>query len=422
MKRLTIDPVSRIEGHAKISIHLNDEGRVSSTQLHITQTRGFEKFTEGRPFYEMPGITSRICGICPVSHLLASAKACDAILAVRIPAAAVKLRELLHCAQFVQSHALSFFYLSSPDLLLGMDSDPAKRNVIGVIEKHPELARLGIELRKFGLQIIEGLAQERVHPSWVVPGGVNAPMSPQLRDRILAELPAITAGAERTISFFKSAVASFQEEIDYFGSAPTMYAGLVDRKGNLQLYDGTLRFRDAAGAIVKDEIPAEEYADYIGEASLRESYLKAPYYKPIGYPQGIYRVGPLGRLNACDRCGTPKADVELAEFRQRFGNPAHSSFLFHYARLIELLYALERIGQLLDDPQILDTHVRATAGVNSLERRRHGGGSARRAHPSLQGERGRRNRVGQSHCRDRAQQPRHRQEHSAGKRALHRRQ
>jgi NAD-reducing hydrogenase large subunit len=367
MKRLTIDPVSRIEGHAKISIHLNDAGRVSSTQLHITQTRGFEKFTEGRPFYEMPGITSRICGICPVSHLLASAKACDAILAVRIPATAVKLRELLHCAQFVQSHALSFFYLSSPDLLLGMDSDPAKRNVVGVIEKHPELARLGIELRKFGLQIIEGLALERVHPSWVVPGGVNAPMSPQLRERILSELPGITAAAERTVSFFKSAVGSFQEEIDYFGSAPTMYAGMVDRKGNLQLYDGTLRFRDAAGAIVKDEIPAEEYADYIGEASLRESYLKAPYYKPIGYPQGIYRVGPLGRLNACDQCGTLKADVELAEFRQRFGNPAHSSFLFHYARLIELLYALERISQLLDDPQILNTHVRATAGVNSLE-------------------------------------------------------
>ena len=367
MKRLTIDPVSRIEGHAKISIHLNDEGRVASTQLHITQTRGFEKFTEGRPFYEMPGITSRICGICPVSHLLASAKACDEILAVRIPATARKLRELLHCAQFVQSHALSFFYLSSPDLLLGMDSDPAKRNVIGVIEKHPELARLGIELRKFGLQIIEGLALERVHPSWVVPGGVNAPMSPQLRERIISEMPGIMAGAERTISFFKSAVGSFQEEIDYFGSAPTMYAGMVDRKGNLQLYDGTLRFRDADGAIVKDEIPAEEYADYIGEASLRESYLKAPYYKPIGYPQGIYRVGPLGRLNACDRCGTPKADIELVEFRQRFGNPAHSSFLFHYARLIELLYALERISQLLDDPQILNTHVRATAGVNSLD-------------------------------------------------------
>ena len=245
MKRLTIDPVSRIEGHAKISIHLNDEGRVSSTQLHITQTRGFEKFTEGRPFYEMPGITSRICGICPVSHLLASAKACDEILAVRIPATARKLRELLHCAQFVQSHALSFFYLSSPDLLLGMDSDPAKRNVVGVIEKFPELARLGIELRKFGLQIIEGLALERVHTSWVVPGGVNAPMSPQLRERIQSEMPGIMAGAERTISFFKGAIGSFQEEIDYFGSAPTMYAGMVGRKLSERLLrDGRLGKRD----------------------------------------------------------------------------------------------------------------------------------------------------------------------------------
>ena len=367
MKLLTIDPVSRIEGHAKISIHLNDEGRVASTQLHITQVRGFEKFTEGRPYYEMPGITSRICGICPVSHLLASSKACDAIMAVRIPPAARKLRELLHYAQFVQSHALSFFYLSSPDLLLGMDSDPAKRNVLGVIEKYPELARLGVELRKFGLQIIEGLAQERVHPSWVVPGGVNAPMLPQVRDRIAAELPAALAGAEQALGFFKSVVDSFKEEIEFFGSAPTMYAGTVDAAGNLQLYDGHLRFKDAAGQIVKDGVAPEEYGDIIGEASLRDSYLKAPYYKPVGYPEGIYRVGPLARLNVADRCGTPKADAEMAEFHQRFGKPAHSSFLFHYARLIELLHALERIGQLITDPQIMETHVRATAGVNSLE-------------------------------------------------------
>jgi len=180
-------------------------------------------------------------------------------------------------------------------------------------------------------------------------------------------LPAITAGAERALEFFKSAIASFQEEVDHFGVAPTMYAGMVGRKGNLQLYDGTLRFRDAAGVIVNDGIPAEEYGNYIGEASLRESYLKAPYYKPIGYPQGVYRVGPLARLNVADRCGTPKADAELTEFRQRFGNPAHSSFLYHYARLIEVLHALQRIGDLLDDPQILNTHVRATAGVNSLD-------------------------------------------------------
>jgi NAD-reducing hydrogenase large subunit len=158
MKKIMINHVTRIEGHAKISIHLNGDGKVSSTELHITQVRGFEKFTEGRPYYEMPSITARICGICPVSHLLASVKACDAIMAVQIPEPAAILRELVHCGQFVQSHALSFFHLSAPDLLLGMDSDPAKRNVVGVLEKHPDMARDGIALRKFGQQVIERLA------------------------------------------------------------------------------------------------------------------------------------------------------------------------------------------------------------------------------------------------------------------------
>jgi NAD-reducing hydrogenase large subunit len=366
MKRITIDPVSRIEGHAKITIYLDDDGRVKDTQFHVTQVRGFEKLTEGRPFYEMPGITARICGICPVSHLLASSKACDAIMAVGVPPAGRKLRELLHFAQFVQSHALSFFYLSAPDLLLGMDSDPVRRNVVGVIEKHPELARNGIELRKFGLQVIEGLAQERVHPSWVVPGGVNAPLTRAARDRMLAGLPEAAAIAERTLGFFKSMVEGFAEEIAFFGSAPTMYAGLVDTRGTLQLYDGALRFRSAEGKLVKD-VAAEDYASSIGEASLRESYLKAPYYKPSGYPDGVYRVGPLGRLNTADRCGTPRADAELQEFRKRFGHPAHSSFLYHYARLIEITYALEGMKTLLEDPQILDEHVRGHAGVNSLE-------------------------------------------------------
>jgi NAD-reducing hydrogenase large subunit len=367
MKRMIIDHVSRIEGHAKIVVQLDDSGHVSGSEFHVTQVRGFEKFTEGRPFYEMPGITSRICGICPVSHLLASSKACDAILAVRIPPAARKLRELLHCAQFVQSHALSFFYLSSPDFLLGMDSDPASRNVLGVIAKYPELARDGIELRKFGLQLIESLAKERVHPSWVVPGGVATPMLVQARDHVLSDLPEAKAIIDRTLSLMKGAMDNYKEEIDFFGSAPTMYAGLVDAKGNLQLYDGNLRFCDAAGEIVEDQIPAEEYANWISETSLRNSYLKAPFFKPKGVSEGIYRVGPLARLNVATQCGTPKADAELAEFRQRFGTPAHSSFLYHYARLIEILYALERIEVLLADPQIFDEHVRATAGVNALE-------------------------------------------------------
>jgi NAD-reducing hydrogenase large subunit len=367
MKRITIDPVTRIEGHARITLQLDDSGRVSSARLNVTQVRGFEKFTEGRPFYEMPGITARICGICPVSHLLASSKACDAIMAVRIPPAAAKLRELLHCAQFVQSHALSFFYLSSPDLLLGMDSDPARRNVVGLIEKDPELARDGIELRKFGQQVIEGLAKERVHPSWIVPGGVNAPLPSHIRDRFLQGLPNAKAIAHRTLEFFKSTLDKFEEEIAFFGSAPTMCAGLVDARGSLQLYDGRIRFRAADGSIVEDQVAEEDYARYIGEASVRDSYLKSPYFRPIGYPGGLYRVGPLARLNAADRCGTPRADTEFQEFHQRFGAVAHSSFLYHYARLVEIVYALERMEALLADPKITETHVRAKAGVNSLE-------------------------------------------------------
>lgn len=369
MKRITIDPVTRIEGHAKITIQLDDSGRVSGTEFHVTQLRGFEKFTEGRPFYEMPGITARVCGICPVSHLLASSKACDAIMAVRIPRAAKMLRELVHYGQFVQSHALSFFYLSAPDLLLGMDHDPATRNVMGLIAEHPSLARDGIDLRRFGLQVVEAVAKERVHGSGIVPGGVSAPLAVATRDRILADLPAAMATARKTLDFFKGSLDRFQEEIETFGSAPLMSAALVDAAGNLQLYDGRLRFQAADGRIAADQIEPEEYARWIGEASLHESYMKAPYFKPEGFPGGMYRVGPLARMNAVSACGTPIADAELRELRQRFGAPAHSAFLYHYARLIEIVHALERIEELLADRQIVDAtaKVRATADVNAAE-------------------------------------------------------
>lgn len=366
-RKITIDHVTRIEGHAKITIHLNEEGRVARTHFHVTQVRGFEKFTEGRPFYEMPSITARICGICPVSHLLASVKACDAIMAVQVPRTAVLLREALHCAQFIQSHALSFFHLSAPDILLGMDYDPARRNVLGLIEKNPEIAREGIALRKFGQQVIEGLAKERIHPSWVVPGGVNEPLAPEVRERILAGIPAAKVTARHALALFKGALDGFSEEIEHFGNAPTMYAGLVDAGGGLQLYDGSLRFLNPDGTMAQDQVPPEDYGTWIGEASVPESYLKAPYYKPLGYPSGTYRVGPLARLNAAEGCGTPEADAELAEYRQRFGRIPHSAFLYHYARLIELLYAVERLERIVEHPKILDTRVRARASVNALE-------------------------------------------------------
>jgi NAD-reducing hydrogenase large subunit len=365
--KITIHPVSRIEGHAKITIRLDAAGHVTDTQFHVTQVRGFEKFVEGRPYYEMPSITARICGICPVSHLLASSKACDSIMAVRIPAAASRARELLHMAQFVQSHALSFFHLSAPDLLLGMDYDPAKRNVAGLLEEHPDALRDGIALRKFGQTVIERLAKERIHPSWTVPGGVNAPIDPAVREKTLAELPAALAIVGRTLALWKKAVDGYPAEIEAFSNFPTMYCGLVGPDGSLRLYDGNLRFVGADGTIIADQVAPERYAEFIAEATLPDSYLKAPYYRPLGSTDGIYRVGPLARLNVADRCGTPLADAELEEFRARYGRIVQSGFHYHYARLIEALYGLERMGQLLDDPDLCNPKVRATAGVNNLE-------------------------------------------------------
>jgi NAD-reducing hydrogenase large subunit len=372
-REIIIDPVTRIEGHSKITIHLNDAGEVQDAHFHVTQFRGFEKFCEGRPFAEMPSITARICGICPVSHLMASAKACDALLAVRIPATAAKLRRIMNLAQIVQSHALSFFHLSSPDLLFGMDGDPAKRNILGVIEAHPQLAKDGIALRKFGQEIIAMLGGKRIHPAWAVPGGVSEPLSEEKRERILALLPEVLPLIERTLSWFKGVLAQFREEIGIFGNFPSMFMGLVTPReagGHdtvLEHYDGELRVVDASGNIVLDDVDPTKYREYLAEAVEPFSYLKSPYLKSAGYPEGIYRVGPLARLNIVDRCGTPKADIEWTEFRALQRGLILSSFHQHYARLVEILYAIERIEQILNEADILDKHVRAFAKPNSCE-------------------------------------------------------
>jgi NAD-reducing hydrogenase large subunit len=366
-RRIVIDPVTRIEGHARITLHLNEDGEVVNARFHVTQFRAFEKLCEGRPFSEMPSLMARICGICPVSHLIASAKACDQILGTRIPPVAVQLRRLLNLAQLVQSHALSFFYLSAPDFLLGMDSDPARRNLFGLIESHPETAREGIRLRKFGQQLIERLAGKRIHPAWVVPGGVSEPLPAAARDAVLAELPEMRGMVQRTLGWFKSALEPFREEAAAFANFPTLFLGLVGPDGELEHYDGHIRVVDAAGRMVADDLVPERYRDYLGEAVEPDSYLKSPYYKPGGYPDGMYRVGPLARLNLADRCGTHAADQEWAEFRQRERGAVLSSFYYHYARLVEMLYALERIEQILGEREILSRHVRAHAAANHPE-------------------------------------------------------
>ena len=363
---IMIDPVTRIEGHAKITVQLDDEGRVADAHFHVTEFRGFERFCEGRPLWEMPGLTARTCGICPVSHLMASAKAGDQILAVNIPPTAEKLRRLVNLGQLVQSHALSFFHLSSPDLLLGMDSDPATRNVFGVAQANPELARAGIRLRAFGQEIIALVAGQRIHPAWAVPGGVRSPLTAENRDKIRAWLPEARETALRGLSVFKQALNSHQKEAHVFGNFPTLFMGLVSAEGLWEHYGGRLRFVDSGGNIIADHLDANRYQTFIGEAIEPWSYMKFTYFLPMGYPAGSYRVGPLARLNVCSAIGTPLADAELAEFRAQGGAIVTSSFYYHWARLVEIVACIERIEALLDDPDILSTHLRANAGINEL--------------------------------------------------------
>ena len=365
-KRIIIDPVTRIEGHAKISIYMDDAGNVADAEFHVVEFRGFEKFCEGRPYTEMPAITQRICGICPVSHLLASAKAGDALMAVNIPPAADKLRRLMNLGQIIQSHALSFFHLSAPDFLLGWDTAPAQRNVFGLIAANKELARAGIRLRQFGQEIIEILGDKKIHPAWAVPGGVRTALSDEGRARIRAWLPEAFATTKVAFDLWKKTMETHQREIQIFGNFPSLFMGLVAEDGSWEHHGGKLRFSDSSGSIIADQLDEQNYLDFIGESVQGNSYLKSPYYKPLGFPEGIYRVGPLARLNVCQQMGVPKADAELKKFKKLGHGAVTSSFLYHYARLIEILAGIEYVERYMDDPELSNDDLRADAGINSL--------------------------------------------------------
>lgn len=365
-KRIVIDPVTRIEGHAKISIFLDDAGNVSDAEFHVVEFRGFEKFCEGRPYHEMPGITPRICGICPVSHLLASAKAGDAIMAVNIPPAADKLRRMMNLGQLVQSHALSFFHLSAPDFLLGWDTPQPQRNVFGLIAANADLARAGIRLRQFGQEIIEILGGKKIHPAWAVPGGVRSALTEVGRDKIRAWLPEAFATTQVAFDLFKKTLETHKREVQIFGNFSSLFMGLVTEDGTWEHHGGNLRFVDSSGSIIADQLDPQKYFEYIGESVQSSSYLKSPYYSPLGMPDGMYRVGPLARLNVAEQMGVPKADAELNLFKKMGRGAVSSSFLYHYARLIEILASLEYIERYLDDPDMFSDYLRADAGINSL--------------------------------------------------------
>ncbi|MEX2621022.1 MAG: Ni/Fe hydrogenase subunit alpha [Egibacteraceae bacterium] len=373
---IVIDPVTRIEGHAKITLRLDAAGAVDDARFHVTEFRGFEDFCRGRPVAEMPSLTARTCGICPVSHLLASAKAGDAILAVTPPPAAVAQRRLANLGQIIQSHCLSYFHLSAPDLLLGMDADPAQRNLFGLMAAEPELARRGIRLRQLGQEVVAAVTGERIHGSWIVPGGVAHPLDPATKEGIRERLPEAKQAAADTITEFEGLLDRFTEEIAVFGTFDSLFLSHCGADGSWEHYGGGLRVVDASGAIVVDGLDPARYREVIGEWGNADSYLKSPYWKALAEPDdprpGVYRVGPLARLNVCERFGVPLADEALAAFRERVGGVATSSFFFHSARLIEVLACVELIERALADPVLDDTRARATAGINA----RHGVGAS----------------------------------------------
>ena len=366
-QRIVIDPVTRIEGHAKITIQLDDDGQVADARFHVAEFRGFERFCDGRPLWEMAGITARVCGICPVSHLIASAKAGDQIMAVTPPPAAEKLRRLMNLAQIVQSHALSFFHLSSPDLMLGFDSDPARRNIFGLIAADRELARGGIRLRQFGQEIIERLGGKKIHPAWSVPGGVREPLTEAGRDAHPRPHPR-GAGHRRSTPWAASRAcwisirrrprtSATSRRCSWAWSATTAPGSTTTARSA----SSTRRAGSSPTASTRSGT-----REFIGEATQHDSYLKFPYYKPLGYPDGDLpgrAAGPPQRLRPD---ADPAGRRELREYRDRFGT-ATSSFLYHYARLIEILAGVEGIALAIEDPDVLSDRLRAHAGINQLE-------------------------------------------------------
>jgi NAD-reducing hydrogenase large subunit len=372
-QKITIEPVTRIEGHAKVTIHMTDEGQVDHAYLHINEFRGFEKFCEGRMYFEMPSITPRICGICPVSHHLAAAKAGDALSGATPPRPASLLRELMHMGQIIQSHGMHFFELAGPDLLLGFDADPAARNVIGLLGANPELALKAVRLRKFGQEIIKTLGGRRIHPNFAVPGGVNKVLRRAERDALLEGVDDAIATTQLGLGLMRDWAEKNMDDIQKFAVFPTGYMGMVTPENGLELYEGNIRLIDSTG-VELEKYPGRDYLDYIAEHVENWSYLKFPYYKKMGWPQGVYRVGPLGRLNVARKIDTPLANAELMRFKALNGGmPVENTLFYHYARLIETLFAVERAEVLLEDSDILSSEILNThhdyrgEGVGVLE-------------------------------------------------------
>ncbi|MDD3352167.1 Ni/Fe hydrogenase subunit alpha [Zoogloea sp.] len=358
LRRVAIDPVSRVEGHGKVTLLLDEAGHVKEARLHIVEFRGFEKFIQGRPYWEVPVMVQRLCGICPVSHHLAAAKALDPVVgAIPITATAEKIRRLMHYGQILQSHALHFFHLSSPDLLFGFESPVQQRNIVGVAAAYPEVARQGVLLRKFGQEVIRITAGKRVHGTGAVPGGVNKSLTPEDRALLLADADQMIAWSRDAVHLARRLHETNSALYDEFGLFRSQLFSLVRGDGAMDLYDGHLRLRDARGQIVKDNIPCADYGRHILEEVKSWSYMKFPFMEDQGPFKGWYKVGPLARVQNCDFIPTPLAEVERQDFiAHGEGEPVHAPLAYHWARMIEMLHAAEVIRDLLDDPDLLSAN------------------------------------------------------------------
>ena len=374
LRRVAIDPVSRVEGHGKVTLLLDDANKVQQVRLHIVEFRGFEKFIQGRPYWEVPVMVQRLCGICPVSHHLAASKAMDVIVGARhLTPTAEKVRRLMHYGQIMQSHALHFFHLCSPDLLFGFDSDVGKRNIVGVAEKYPETARRGVLIRKYGQEAIRITAGKRIHGTGSIPGGVNKSLSIEERDYLLKDAYQIIGWCREAVHMARELHETDPAMYNSFGIFRSHFMSLIGPGGELDLYDGKLRARDEQGAIFFDNVPQADYAKHIQEEVKSWSYMKFPFFTALGKEHGWYKVGPLARVQNCDSIPSPLADAERREFIDYAGGtPMHAALAYHWTRMIEMLHAAEMIKDLLHDPDILGQDLmssgeRMSEGVGMLE-------------------------------------------------------
>jgi NAD-reducing hydrogenase large subunit len=354
LRRVAIDPLSRVEGHGKVTLLLDAEDRVQQVRLHIVEFRGFEKFIQGRPYWEVPVMVQRLCGICPVSHHLAAAKAMDMIVGAKLTPTAEKIRRLMHYGQILQSHALHFFHLSSPDLLFGFDSDVARRNIVAVAAEQPELAKKGVLLRRYGQEVIRVTAGKRVHGTGAIPGGVNKSLTAAERDYLREDVYRVIAWSREAVELVRRLHESNRALYDRFGTFRSSLLSIVSPGGALELYDGHLRARDADGELLFDRGDCRRYWDLILEEVKPWSYMKFPFLRALGPEAGWYKVGPLARVQNCDRIDTPLADAARGAFLEFGGGKVvHSPLAYHWTRMIEMLFAAELIKDLLHDDDLL---------------------------------------------------------------------